>query len=130
MSTIWTTDGVENKHDVYRGKGCMKKFCESLKEPTIKIINFEKKKVIPLTNEERESYRNQTNFPFANKKFEVKYTNDKKYRKVRDHCHYGGEHNICNLKYSIPKEIPVVCHNGLNYDYQFIMKEQEKYFQG
>ena len=53
---------------------------------------------------------------------------DKKYRKVRDHCHYTGEyrgavHTICNLKYSVPKEIPIVFHNGSNYDYHFIIKE-------
>ena len=24
--TIWTFDGIENKHDVYRGKDCIKKF--------------------------------------------------------------------------------------------------------
>ena len=40
-----------------------------------------------------------------------------KNNKVRDHCHYAGKfrgaaHNICNLKYKIPKEISVVFHNG------------------
>ena len=30
MSTIWTFDGTENKYNVYRGKDCMEKFCESL----------------------------------------------------------------------------------------------------
>ena len=41
------------------------------------------------------------------KQIESKYLKDKKYRRVRDHCHYIGEyraaaHNICNLKQSIP----------------------------
>ena len=31
-------------HDVYRGKYCMKRFCESLREHAMKIINFKKKK--------------------------------------------------------------------------------------
>ena len=31
---------TENKHDVYRGKDCMKKFCVCLKEHAVKIINF------------------------------------------------------------------------------------------
>ena len=36
--------------------------------------------------------------------------NDKKYQKVRDHCHYtgmyrGAAHDIYNLRYKIPKEI-------------------------
>ena len=53
---------------------------------------------------------------------------DKKYRKVRYHCHYTGEYrgdvySICNLKYSVPKKIPIVFHNGSNYDYRFIIKE-------
>ena len=44
MSTISTYDGIENKHDVYRGKDCMKKFCESLREHAMKTINFGKNK--------------------------------------------------------------------------------------
>ena len=31
MSTIWVFDNIENKHTLYRGKDCMKKFCESLR---------------------------------------------------------------------------------------------------
>ena len=39
------------------------------------------------------------------------------YQKIRDHCHYigkyrGAAHNICNLKFKVPNEIPVVFHNG------------------
>ena len=50
------------------------------------------------------------------------------YWKVRDHRHYTGKyrgtpHSICNLKYNVPNEIPVVFHNGSNYDYYFIIKE-------
>ena len=53
---------------------------------------------------------------------------DKKYYKFRDYCRYLGEyrdatHGICNLKHSVPKRIPIVFHNGSNYDYHFIIKE-------
>ena len=56
-------------------------------------------------------------------------------RKVRDHCHYTGKyrgaaHNICNLRYKIPKEIPVVFHNGPTYDYHFIIKQLAREFKG
>ena len=44
MFTILSFNGIENKHDVHRGKDCMKKFCESLGEHAIQIINFRKKK--------------------------------------------------------------------------------------
>ena len=52
----------------------------------------------------------------------------KEYCKIRDHCHYRGEyggaaHSICNLKYSIPKKIPIAFYNGSNYDYHFIIKK-------
>ena len=32
MSRIWAFDHIENKHTLYRGKDCMKKFCEFLRE--------------------------------------------------------------------------------------------------
>ena len=35
---------TENKHNLYREKDCMKRFCESLREHAMKIINFKKKK--------------------------------------------------------------------------------------
>ena len=56
-------------------------------------------------------------------------------QKVRDHCHYTGKyrgaaHSICNLRYKIPNEIPVIFHNGSTYDYHFIIKELAKEFKG
>ena len=56
------------------------------------------------------------------------------YWKVRDHCHYTGKyrraaHSICNLELNVPKEIPVVFHNGSNCDYYFIIKELASKFQ-
>ena len=49
--------------------------------------------------------------------------------KFKNHYHYAGEyrsvaaHSLCNLKYSVPKEIPIVFHNRSNYDYHVIIKE-------
>ena len=43
MSTISSFRSLENKHDVYRGKGCMKNFCEFLREHAMKIILKRKK---------------------------------------------------------------------------------------
>ena len=86
-----------------------------------------------LTKEQQESYQNVKSCYTCKQKFEKKYLKDKKYRKVRDHCHYTGEyrgaaHSICNLRCSVPKKIPIVCHNGPNYDYHFIIKELEEEF--
>ena len=43
MFTISSFKDIE-KHDIYRGKDCVKKFYESLREHVMKIINFKKKK--------------------------------------------------------------------------------------
>ena len=43
MSAIPSLKSIDNKHDIYRAKSYMKKFCESLREHPIKIINFKKK---------------------------------------------------------------------------------------
>ena len=46
MSTIFSFRSVENKYDLYRGKYCMIKFCESLREHEIKKILKTKNEVI------------------------------------------------------------------------------------
>ena len=128
MSKIFSFRSIENNHDVYRGKDCMKKFCESLREHAMKIINFKKKNMKLWTKEQQESHENAKICYICKEKLESKYLKDKKYRKVRDHCHYtgvyrGAAHSICNLKYSVTNTIPIVFHNGSNYDYHFIIKE-------
>ena len=40
-------DKTKNKFDYYRGKSCMKNFCLDLREHATKIINYEKKEMIP-----------------------------------------------------------------------------------
>ena len=45
MSTIWVFDHIEDKNTLYRGKNCMKKFCNSIREHAKNIIDFEKRKI-------------------------------------------------------------------------------------
>ena len=56
MFTSCSFDESKNKLNYYRGKDCMKKFCKDLKEHATRIINYEKKKIIPLTKEEKINY--------------------------------------------------------------------------
>ena len=58
MSTTFSFRSLENNHHVYRGKDCMKKFCEFLREQAMKIINFKKKKMKLLTKEQQELHEN------------------------------------------------------------------------
>ena len=123
---------LKNKLNYYRGEDYMTKFCKELSEHATKIINYEKTDMIPLTKKEEENYNNQKVCYIWKKEFDKSY---KKHHKVRDHCHYtgkyrGADHNICNLRYKIPKEIPIVFHNGSTYDYHFIIKELVKEFDG
>ena len=46
-------DEFKNKLNYYRGDDCMEKFCKELREPSTKIINYEKKKNILLKPEEK-----------------------------------------------------------------------------
>ena len=94
--------------------------------------------MIPLTNEEKESYEKQKVCYICEKEFSTDKNNEEKYKlykKVRDHCHFtgkfrGASHNICNLRYKIPNKIPVVFHNGSTYDYRLIIKQLAKEFKG
>ena len=130
--THYSFDKSKNKLNYYRGKDCMKKFSKDLREHASKIIDYEKKKMIPLTKEEKIYHNKQKICYICKKEFS---NNEKKNYKVRDHCHYTGKyrgaaHNICNLRYKVPKEIPIVFHNGSIYDYHFIIKELVKEFEG
>ena len=109
LLTFCSFDKSENKQTYYRKRDCMKRFSNDLKEHVIRIINYETKLMIALTEEEKESYENQQPCHMCDKEF---YTNNnKEMRKLRDHCHHtrkyrGAAHSKCNLNYKIVKEIP------------------------
>ena len=133
-------DESKNKISYYRRDDCMKKFCKDLRKNSTRIINYEKKKMIALTTEEKIHHNKQKVCYICKKEFDNNTTKSsslerKKQQKVRDQYPYTGKyrgaaHNICNLRYKIPKEIPLVFHNGSTYDYHFIIKELVKEFEG
>ena len=43
---------TKDRFGYYRGDNCIKKFCKDLREHATKIINYEKKDMIPLTKKE------------------------------------------------------------------------------
>ena len=113
----------------------MKKFYTFLRKHTTDLINFEKKKMVPLTEKDLNLHQNLTECYICGKRFLKMFANDKNYRKVTEHCHLTGKytgaaHSICNLVFNVPNEIPVVFHNGSNYDYHFIIKELANEFKG
>ena len=98
LLTSCSFDKSKNKPTYYRGKDCMKRFCDDLKEHVTRITNYEMKPMDP--EEEKESYKNQKLCHICEKEFCT--NNNKEMRKVRDHCHYAGKyrgaaHSKCNL---------------------------------
>ena len=63
MSAISSFKSIENKRDVYRGKGCMKKFCQSLGEHRMEMSSFKKKRM--------KSLRMQISVIFVKKNFKI-----------------------------------------------------------
>ena len=69
LSLISSFDSKENKHHFYRGKDCIKRFCSDMKEFETKMINYEEKEMIPLTDNENRSYEEQKSCHICQKEF-------------------------------------------------------------
>ena len=138
LSLICSFDSKESKHNFYRGRDCIKRFCSDLKDLGRKIVNYKQKEMIPSTDSKKKYYKEQKVWYICQKEF-CYHTNEKKiiklYKKIRDHCHFTGKfrgatHSICNLHYKVPQEIPVKIHDGSVYDYHFIITELAEDFKG
>ena len=92
-----------------------------------------KRKNNTINKRRKKTHRWQKKCHICKKEFSTD-DNNEKYYKVKDHCHYtrkyrGAAHNIGNLRYKIPKEIPVIFHNGPTYDYHLIIKALAEEFE-
>ena len=137
ITTCYSYDKTLNKSSYYRGTDCVEKFSQDVKEILNKHIYFEEKPMLPLTDDEQMLYSNEKSCYICQKEFciDKKSSDYKNYCKVRDHDHftgkYGGATNSkCNLKYKVPKVIPVVFHNGSIYDNHLIIKQISNGFNG
>ena len=126
----------KEKLNYYRGKDCIEKLCKKLKEYAMKIINYGKKEMIPLTKEENKSYKDQEACHICKEKFCVDKDDEnyKNRKKVKYHCHYRGKFrgaplSKCNLNYKIPKEISIIIYNA-SYDNHFIINQLAEEFEG
>ena len=115
--------GVKDPLKLYRGKDCVRKFCEHvIGEARHLYQSFPEKPMESLMKAQWKDYKCMGSCHIYVKPF--KEGN----RKVRDHCHYSGiyrgaTHSLCNLQYKIPSYIPVVFHNLLGYDAHMFIKE-------
>ena len=71
-------DESKNKISYYREDDCMKNFCKDLREHSTKIINYEKKKMISLTTEEKYIIINKKYVIYGKKNLIIMIKNNKK----------------------------------------------------
>ena len=69
LFTNCSFDNTKTKLDYYRGKDYMNNFFTDLTEHAIKIIEYEKKEMIPLTIEENKLYKEQNICYICKKEF-------------------------------------------------------------
>ena len=71
LTLVCSFDSKENKHNFYRGGDCIKRFCSDLKELGTKIINYEQKEMIPLTDNEISIMKSKKNATYVKKSFVI-----------------------------------------------------------
>ena len=114
---------VDNLLRLYRGKDCIKTFCNYIKGEAHRLYHmFLELPMDPLTKKQWKKYKKATKCHNCYKPFTLRDP------KVRDHCHYTGlyrgpAHSLCNLRYKIPSYIPAVFHNLSGYDAHLFIRE-------
>ena len=76
--TSCSFDESKTKTNYYGGDDCMKKFCKDLREHAMKTINYEKKKIIPLTTKEEIFYNNKKYVIYVKKNLIIMIKKNKK----------------------------------------------------
>lgn len=114
-------DSSLNRYVSYRGDDCVIKFIEEIQRDVSKIHKiFTNPKPIIFTEEDEINFRSAQNcYICKNMLFDDR---------VRDHSHLSGlyrgpAHFFCNLKFSLPKFVPVFFHNLSGYDAHLFIKE-------
>ena len=105
MLTKCSFHKTADKLHYYRVKYFIEKLCKEPKEQAMKIIDYEEKEMISLTDEENKSYEDQEACHICEGKFCTDEDDEdhKGRKKVKDHCHYTGKfrgatHSSCKLK--------------------------------
>ena len=81
LFTHCSFDATKHNLDYYRSKNCKKNFCMDLREHATKIINYDKKEMIPLPKKEEKMHNEQKNCFTCKKRFSTD-DDKKKYHNV------------------------------------------------
>ena len=102
-------------------------FIESLEEDIKEIYNrFKIPKKMVMTPKDKIDYKKAAICHICESGIPEE-GDDPRFKKVRDHCHLTGKfrgaaHDMCNLKYRLPKFYPVIFHNLSGYDSHLFIK--------
>ena len=69
LSLVCSFDETKRKHNFYRGRDFIKRFCSDLKGLGTKIVNYEEKEMILLTDKENKFYEEQKEWYISQKSF-------------------------------------------------------------
>ena len=111
----------------YRGKDCVERFIDYIEMKVKSLYSlYPEKPMVPLTEVMQNEYEEASSCHICMKPFDN--------WKVRDHCYYtglyrGAAHTNCNLKFKIPKHIPIVFHNLSGYDAHLFIRQLGEKFQ-
>ena len=123
--------------DFFNGLDSLEVLCRALKYHSVKIFNSWniKEEGNDLTTSQEENYNNSDKCYFCNKEFcnDLKNKDYFRFEKVITHDPYigkyiGASHSICNLRYKSQKYIPVMIHNGSNYDFKLLVRYIAEHF--
>ena len=80
LSLICSFDETKNKHNFYRGRNCIKRFCSDQKGFGTKIVNCEEKEMTQLTDNEKKFYEKQKECHICQKEFCYDKNEEKKFK--------------------------------------------------
>lgn len=111
---VCSFDSSLNKYVCHRGSDCVEKFLENLQRDVAQIHEKINSPIpMTLTEEDKQNFsKSKVCFICEKALFDDK---------VRDHCHLtgryrGAAHSYCNIRFKLPKFIPVFFHNLSGYD--------------
>ncbi|XP_053214135.1 uncharacterized protein LOC128397434 [Panonychus citri] len=111
------------KYEAHRGPDSAIIFLQSLKKASDKISRTIKRRfsMLRMSVTDEENFKKASSCHICNAAFTIDDL------KVRDHDHFtglfrGAAHENCNLRMSVPDDIPVVFHNLKNFDAHILMK--------
>ena len=127
IKSVFVHRKVSNPIAIYRGKDCIEKFCQHIAHEAKRLYkSFPELSIKLLTKEQCRAHSRAKTCHICLNKFKP---DD---RKVRDLCHYTGEHRgvahpKCNLEYKIPSHIIMIFHNLSEYDSHLFIRELSKH---